>query len=76
MELHRVSLKLHKNYPESSMELSRNFMEFHGSFMELCRTLWGIPMELHMPIFYGEILWKILWIFPLGLGCKNKEGSI
>jgi hypothetical protein len=42
--------------------------------MELHITLWRIPielhrnsMELHVPIFYEKILWRFLWIFPLGI---------
>jgi hypothetical protein len=35
--------------------------------MELHRN----SMELHMPIFYGEIIWKFLWNFPVGLNSLN-----
>jgi hypothetical protein len=51
----RLSIELNRNYPY-------NFMELHRSSMELYKTLWRIPMELHinsmeshMLIFCGEI---------------------
>jgi hypothetical protein len=31
-----------------------------------------VSMELHMPIFFGEILWRFQWIFPLEMALNYK----
>jgi hypothetical protein len=55
------SMKLYETLWRIPIELCG--APYANFYMELYRN----SMELHMSIFYGEILWRFLWIFPLGI---------
>jgi hypothetical protein len=58
-----VSMELHRNSSWSFMALhriSRNSMEVYGNLRNIPMELYRNSMELHMPIFYGKILWRFL----------------
>jgi hypothetical protein len=49
-----LCMNLYKTIWKILMELHRNSMVLHRN-----------SMVLHMPIFCGEILWRLLWNFPV-----------
>jgi hypothetical protein len=73
--IHKMRVRIHSFCPTG--KIHRNLHRISQQKIGISSSI-GIPhrvpsmefqrnsMELHMPIFYGAILWRFIWIFPLG----------